>query len=677
MNKLKRLIEQRYRLPYTILAFLIAGSVILLIYPGQVGFKFEYQKNKAWQHKDLVAPFSFPLQKTKQERVAEEIWVKENRDLFFEKNADTESEVQRMLLLDWQNLLIGWPQLRQDSVALIRALRYVYKQGIIEDSWSQYNESKGRMLFVANQEAEVFMASDYLSRTAAAQTISKALGYEQNFSSNLLNFIDANIILNENLTTQALKVALEKRSETVAVINEGEIIIREGSLVDDVKVQALESLRAAYEVREDDLAIPYQLIIGQLIFICVLLATLFAFLVSFRSQILRSIADINLILFSVVWMTVLAITVIKINPEWLYIVPFPIVPIILRAFYDTRLALFVHIIIILLIGFYAPNSFEFIFLEFTAGVAAIIYVTGLYKRSQLFVAMSKIMAVYAIAYLGFVLLQENGIHKQEWLELSYLGASGVLSLFAFPLVFGYEKIFGQVSDLTLLELADTNSPILRDLAQKAPGTFQHSLQVANLAERAALTIGANTLLVRTGALYHDIGKTLQPEYFIENQVAGINPHDNLSFKESAEIIISHVNAGVILAKKAGLPNDVISFIRTHHGTTRVEYFYRQHIKSFQAEEVDVNVFTYPGPRPSSKEMAILMMADSTEAAARSLKEKTAEQINTLVETIIDAQLKAGQFNLADITLRDLEEVKEVFKQLLINIYHARIAYPEK
>jgi putative nucleotidyltransferase with HDIG domain len=226
-------------------------------------------------------------------------------------------------------------------------------------------------------------------------------------------------------------------------------------------------------------------------------------------------------------------------------------------------------------------------------------------------------------------------------------------------------------------LADTNSPILRDLAQKAPGTFQHSIQVANLAERAALTIGANTLLVRTGALYHDIGKTLQPEYFVENQVIGINPHDALSFKESAEIIIGHVNAGVQLAKKGGLPEDVIDFIRTHHGTTRVEYFYRQHNKSSEAEDDDARLFTYPGPRPSSKEMALLMMADSTEAAARSLKEKTGEQISALVENIIEAQLHAGQFNLADITLREIDEVKAVFKQLLSNIYHARIAYPEK
>jgi putative nucleotidyltransferase with HDIG domain len=677
MKSFRLLLEERFRGPYTALAFAIAAVIILLVYPGQVGFKFDYQKGKAWQHDDLIAPFSFPLQKTSAQREAEEAWIKENQDLFFEQNAEVENEVQTAILRDWKNIAAAWPQVKQDSLALIRAIRYVYKQGVIDDVWQQNNEGKSRLLLVSNQKAEAFMAADYLTKTKASSTVGQALGYDQNFLNLLQNSIKPNIVFNDSLTAHALRIAVDRRSETVALINEGEVIIREGSLVDESKVQFLESLRAAYENKQDEMAFPYQLIIGQLIFVSVLLATLFAFLISFRSVILRSIAHINLILFSVVWMTILAITVIKVNPEWLYIVPFPIVPIILRAFYDTRLALFVHIIIILLIGFYAPNSFEFIFLEFTAGVAAIIYVTGLYKRSQLFVAMSKIMAVYAIAYLGFVLMQENGIQKQQWLELTYLGASGVLSLFAFPMVFGYEKIFRQVSDLTLLELADTNSPILRELAQKAPGTFQHSIQVANLAERAALTIGANTLLVRTGALYHDIGKTLQPEYFVENQVIGINPHDALSFKESAEIIIGHVNAGVQLAKKGGLPEDVIDFIRTHHGTTRVEYFYRQHNKSAEAEDDDARLFTYPGPRPSSKEMALLMMADSTEAAARSLKEKTGEQISALVENIIEAQLHAGQFNLADITLREIDEVKAVFKQLLSNIYHARIAYPEK
>jgi len=677
MKSLKLILEERYRGPYTAMAFAIAAVIILLVYPGQVGFKFDYQKGKAWQHDDLIAPFAFPLQKTTAQLEAEEAWIKENQDLFFEENTETADRVQTAILRDWQNLQVAWPQLKQDSLALIRAIRYVYKQGVIEDVWQQNTDGNSRLLLVSEQKAHAFMAADYLSKTKASSTIGQALGYDQNFINHLQNNIQPNIVLNDSLTAHALSIAVDRRSETIALINEGEVIIREGSVVDDSKVQSLESLRAAYENRQEEVSFPYQLIIGRLIFVGVLLATLFAFLISFRSAILRSIAHINLILFSVVWMTILAITVIKVNPEWLYIVPFPIVPIILRAFYDTRLALFVHIIIILLIGFYAPNSFEFIFLEFTAGVAAIIYVTGLYKRSQLFVAMSKIMAVYAIAYLGFVLMQENGIQKQQWLELTYLGASGVLSLFAFPMVFGYEKIFGQVSDLTLLELADTNSPILRDLAQKAPGTFQHSIQVANLAERAALTIGANTLLVRTGALYHDIGKTLQPEYFVENQVIGINPHDALSFKESAEIIIGHVNAGVQLAKKGGLPEDVIDFIRTHHGTTRVEYFYRQHNKSSEAEDDDARLFTYPGPRPSSKEMALLMMADSTEAAARSLKEKTGEQISALVENIIEAQLHAGQFNLADITLREIDEVKAVFKQLLSNIYHARIAYPEK
>lgn len=670
-------IEERYKNGYIVFAFVLAATLIMLVYPGEVKFKYVYQKNKAWQYDDLIAPFSFPLQKTAAEMAADKERLEEYKDLFFIRSANVESEVTSQIISDWQKLLLDWPTLQKDSLGLFRALRFVYKRGIVDGNAITDADVKNRMLLVENKKVEAFLASDYMTLVGAEATVSEALHYAKDFESTLADYLSPNILLDPVMTDHELKVAIARHLETSEGISEGEIIIHKGSVVDDQKFTALQSMQAAFESKVHERAVPFQLLIGQFIFISVLFATLFAFLVSFRSNILKSIAHINLVLVSVVWMVALAITVIKANPSWLYIVPFPIIPIILRAFYDTRLALFVHIIIIMLIGYYAPNSFEFIFLEFTAGVAAIIYVTGLYKRSQLFVAMSKIMAVYAIAYIGFVLLKENGIHHEQWVELAYLGGSGILSLFAFPLIFGYEKIFGQVSDLTLLELADTNSPLLRELAQKAPGTFQHSFQVANLAEQAALTIGANTLLVRTGALYHDIGKMINPEYFIENLMAGNNPHDQLTHKESAEIIIGHVPAGVKIGKKEGLPADVIDCIQTHHGTTRVEYFYRQYIKSFRELEGDEQLFTYPGPRPSSKEMAILMMADSTEAAARSLKEKTADSLNNLVESVIDGQLQAGQFNKADITLRDIDEIKTVFKQLLANIYHTRIAYPEK
>jgi putative nucleotidyltransferase with HDIG domain len=331
---------------------------------------------------------------------------------------------------------------------------------------------------------------------------------------------------------------------------------------------------------------------------------------------------------------------------------------------------------ILLVGFFVPNSLEFIYLQFVAGIFAIILVNNLYKRSQLFFTAAKIIGIYCVSYLSLALIQEGTYEQIEWQNLGYFVGNGFLTLVSFPLIYFQEKIFGFVSDVSLLELSDTNNPLLREMAQKAPGTFQHSMQVANLAEAAVLKIEGNALLVRTGALYHDIGKMAHPMYFIENQHTGLNPHDELSFEESAQMIIGHVKEGIKMAKKHNLPDLLVDFIRTHHGTSTVMYFYKQFIKNFPEEEVDLEKFTYPGPKPFSKETAALMMADSVEAASRSLKKPNAESIDKLVEGIIDHQMKSGQFENADITLKEIKDIKKIFKKMLMNIYHVRIQYPD-
>ncbi|MGB0178112.1 MAG: HD family phosphohydrolase, partial [Owenweeksia sp.] len=301
---------------------------------------------------------------------------------------------------------------------------------------------------------------------------------------------------------------------------------------------------------------------------------------------------------------------------------------------------------------------------------------NLYKRGQLFFTAAKIIAVYCLSYLSMAIIQEGSLKQIELMNFAYFAGNGFLTLISFPLIYLQEKLFGFVSDVSLLELSDTNNPLLRQLAQKAPGTFQHSLQVANLAEAAVLSIQGNALLVRTGALYHDIGKMTYPMYFIENQHTGLNPHDELSFEESAQMIIGHVKEGIKIAKKNNLPDVLIDFIRTHHGTTTVMYFYKQYIKNFPEEEVNLKKFTYPGPKPFSKETAALMMADSVEAASRSLSRPDHDSIDKLVEGIIDHQMDTGQFENAEITLREIKDIKKIFKKMLMNIYHVRIQYPE-
>ncbi|MBT3571401.1 MAG: HDIG domain-containing protein, partial [Flavobacteriales bacterium] len=326
------------------------------------------------------------------------------------------------------------------------------------------------------------------------------------------------------------------------------------------------------------------------------------------------------------------------------------------------------------IGFIAPNGFEFVFLQLIAGIISILTVLKMYKRAQLFISVGKVIGVYFLVYIALSVIHDASFSGIELSILAQFAISGALTLFAYPIIFLFEKIFSLVSDISLLELSDTNSPLLRRLSEEAPGTFQHSLQVANLAEMGALEIGANAMLTRAGAIYHDIGKLQNPMFFIENQSSNLNPHDEIEFDESAEIIIRHVLDGIEIAKENNLPDELIDFIRTHHGTTTVQYFYKQFIADFPEEEVDIKDFTYPGPKPYSKETAILMMADSSEAAARSIKNPTSENIDALIEKIINKQISADQYVNADITFKEINQIKRLFKKKLVNIHHARIEY---
>ena len=373
-------------------------------------------------------------------------------------------------------------------------------------------------------------------------------------------------------------------------------------------------------------------------------------------------------------MVMLTTLVVNFDVNYVYVVPLCILPLSLKAFFDARLGMFTHVITVLLLGFIVPNSYEYMFLQIIAGIVTILTISELYKRANLFISVGQITLVYIISYFAFTIIQEGTIEdiKSEVFLTFLLG--GLATLFVQPLIYIYEKIFGMVSDMSLLELSDTNSSLLKELSEKAPGTFHHSLNVANLAEAAANEINANAMLVRVGALYHDIGKMENPTYFTENQVSSVNSHDDLAPEESAEIIIDHVIRGIEIARKNNLPDRVIDFIRTHHGTSTVYYFY------MKAKEDDDNVnpddFKYPGPIPFSKETAILMMCDSVEAASKSLKEPTSILIDGFVEKIINKQMEEGQFLNANITFKEIQMIKKILKRKLKNIYHLRVEYPE-
>jgi cyclic-di-AMP phosphodiesterase PgpH len=419
-------------------------------------------------------------------------------------------------------------------------------------------------------------------------------------------------------------------------------------------------------------------ILGILILVLSCYLVLWLFLAHFRSEVLnvtRKTLFIILIILSFVSLTRFTITFADLNV--LFLIPVVIIPIVIRTFYDARLALFILLITIVLSGFMVPDPFVYIFMSFISGMVAIFTLTNIYRRARLFITTLAVIITYSSLYLGLNLMHDGSFNNVKLSAFYLFGGNGLLVLISYPIISVFEKKFLFLSDTTLLELADINQPLLRKLAEEAPGSFQHSLQVANLAEEAARIIGANLLLVRTGALYHDIGKIANPTYYIENQTDGLSPHDNLNPEDSAKVIINHVRNGVILAKNFKLPVQIIDFIRTHHGTTVAYFFFKKYTDMHPWDTSKEKDFTYPGPKPFSKETAVIMMADAVEASSRSLAKYTEESIDQLVERIVYLQEQDGQFSDIPLTFKDISDIKSVFKKRLSNIYHIRVAYPER
>jgi putative nucleotidyltransferase with HDIG domain len=674
---------------------------------------FEYQKGGFWKHESLTAPFNFPVYKTKPEieqerdsvlrgfkpifvfdnkigsqRISEmdedfnAKWIEYSMSIFKipsrnEYKTNRKYAMNRQLETDYRNYLAS-------------LLREIYQKGIIDVSPLEDNgqSNNGVVTVVKGNVAENYPLSDLFTPKTAYEYATTRLKnsipkkstlpvhkYDQFFNEfQVNNYLSINVTYDEERSTKVHQGLLETLSTTRGLIQEGQGIISRGESITDEKFMILESLRQEYEKNLGSMA-RQLVIIGKFILVFASLIVVFLFLRSFRKEVLESYRRVIFILLTIVLMVLVASTTLKFNLVSIYLLPFAILPIILKTFYDSRLALFIHIITILLVGFFAPNSFEFVFLNVVAGMVAIISLTNVYRRSKLVVTSLYVIAAYSVIYLGIALVQEGNLTGIEWKYFRLFGVNGILVMISYPLIYMFEKTFGFMSDATLMELSDTNQPLLRKLAEVAPGTFQHSLQVANLAEDAVFQVGGNPLLVRAGALYHDIGKMDEPLYYIENQTSSINPHDNLEFEQSARIIIDHVRKGVDLAKKNKLPEAIIDFIRSHHGTTTVQYFYRSYLRKYPEAEVDVKKFSYPGPKPASRETAIVMMADSVEAASRSLKEITENTLDKLVDSIIGNQMRDEQYNDAQITFKEITTIREVFKRRLQNIYHARISYP--
>jgi len=682
MKKLFTFLTENQSHIYKIFLYVISTVLIIYLLPKAGQFKYDYQKGKPWQYENLYAPFSFTIKKDKATIEKEETGIRETSVPYFnvDKSTKESSKQEFNYLLDqiYNDTLFNVSKVETIRISEL-ILDDIYKTGVIEKI---YNYEPDRLIYIRNDSEfseatynQLFHIQD-ISKKIKSSISAKAYDEVGAVLGKLLGrAVTANIILDTKFTEETIAAEIANINPNRGVVEKGGRIIAKGEVVEGQKYQILNSLKDEYQSQIWNKSNYYWLIIGYTLLVSLVFLMLFLFLKKYRPVIYANNTKVTFIFFNVVLMVMLTTIVVKeIGAEYVYVVPLCILPLILKAFFDPRLGLFVHVLTILLLGFVVPNSFEFMFLQIIAGVVTILTVSELYRRANLFISVGQITLIYIIGYFAFFIIQEGNIEAMEWTTFGYFILCGLATLFAHPLIYFYEKIFGLVSDVSLLELSDTNTKLLKELANKAPGTFHHSLNVANLAEAAANEIGANSMLIRVGALYHDIGKMPNPTLFTENQVNSVNTLNEIDPKESAAIIIDHVINGIEIARKHKLPDRVIDFIRTHHGTSLVYYFYKKELDT--KGEVNMEDFKYPGPIPFSKETAILMMADSVEAASKSLKEPTSSKIDAFVEKIINSQLEQGQFLNANITLKEIQLIKKVLKKKLNNIYHLRVEYPE-
>lgn len=666
---------------YKSLIFIATVSVIVYFLPNEGKFNYQFDINKPWKYGLLQASFDFPIYKNDIQVQKEQDSILADYQPYFQIDKEAEKNVLSKLREDY-NKTLRHSLPGTDYVRYIeRTLKALYEDGIIagndlkrmeEDSiiairLVDKNVATSRFI---DQLYTVKEAYEYLLNADTTHYKKKILQ-----QCNLNDYITPNLVYDEEKSEAAQKDLLSNISWANGFVLNGQKIIDRGEIVDEQTYNILESLRKEWEKRSDSVQEKRLTLAGQILYVGIFLFCFMAYLELFRADYYERKGTLTLLFALIVFFPVLSSIMVEQNLSSIYVVPFAMIPIIVRVFLDSRTAFMAHVTIILLCSITLRFPHEFILLQVVAGMVAIYSLRELSQRSQLLRTALVVFISYALLYFAFELIHEDDLTKLNTRMYIYFMINGILLLFAYPLLFLLEKIFGFTSDVTLVELSNINNSLLREMSEVAPGTFQHSLQMANLAAAAANKIGGKSQLVRTGALYHDIGKMVNPAFFTENQ-SGVNPHKSLSYEQSAQVIISHITDGLKLAEKHNLPKVIKDFISTHHGRGLTKYFYISYKNEHPDEEVDQKKFRYPGPNPFTKEQAVLMMADSVEAASRSLPEYTEESISTLVDKIIDTQVSEGYFKECPITFKDIATVKALFKEKLKTMYHTRISYPE-
>lgn len=615
-----------------------------------------------WLNADLISPFDFLVKKTDDELAIEKTESKKQIAYFKKTKVDVTS-----IFLNIQ----GLPENQKLSVK--SCLDSIYQTGLYFSAIpTSYVDS---VVYIVDDNEVTYTKRYALFNYEKTKHYLSQIIKDEALVNKILAQLKPNIVFDEILSNEmAIYDEAEAQYIYKSKIEKGDVLVRKNDIITEEQSNILKSYNA--ELIDQDTKSPLlSIVAGQLLLCLLVMGIMMLFLAFFRKAIFSQNTHVTFIFLIIIVIVLVTSIVVKYNINYAYAVPFCLVPILIRVFFDSRTSLFNFLNIILICAFFIPDKFEFVFVQLIAGIGTIFSVADMGKRSKLFMSALLTFVFYVLAYVAYHLVNNTSQAISNIQNYIPFLISSICVLFSFPLIYIFEKVFGFTSDFTLLELCDLNSPLLRQLSQKIPGTFQHSLQVANLAEEACYKIGGNPLLARTGAMYHDIGKMVNPRFFIENQVGEVSPHEDLSSEESAQIIISHVIQGVEIAKENKLPEAVIDFIRTHHGTTATRYFLHNYKKEHEGEIINEDLFRYPGPIPFSKETAVLMMADGVEASSRSLKKYDAIAIDELVDQIINHQINENQFMNADITFRDITQIKKIFKKRLMNIYHVRIEYP--
>lgn len=666
--------------------FIISIVVIILLLPSTSLDPFQFEIGKPWQNDLLTAPYDFPIYKTSNELDIERKRIETSASYFEYDSTVYYSEIENLTNLE-NKLRSEYTITKDDSISLRYTkmkLKEIYRRGIIS-----VNDLK---IATAYKDSSIMLKQNKITAPSSVKLLYTPLSamneirkdFPSNLNANWLtnwkieSYITPNVFYDATTTNLIKTERINNISISEGMIQIGERIIDRGDIVTEEKAKILNSLTKEKEIKQGQTFNERsKLLIGRSLIILCLMILFYIYLRLFRKQFYNSKRIVTLLLMMIVSFCVATSLIIThTSASLVYVIPFALLPIIISTFFDTRTALYANYITIFISSLVVPSPFEFVLLQATAGMVTISSLRDLSQRSQLIRTAIIIFFTYCLFFLGYGLTSDSSIFEVNWITFVFFLINGILLLFAYPFIYIIEQIFGFISNVRLIELSDINTPLMRKLSETAPGTFQHCTQVSNLAVEIANKIGANPLLARVGALYHDVGKINSPAFFIENQAKGINPHDKLNSEESSMIITNHVKDGVKIGKEYGLPKSIIEFIETHHGRSVTRYFYNKYVNDHPDEEVDINKFTYMGPNPYTKEQAIVMICDAVEAASRSLPEYNDESINKLVDKIVDTQVLEHYLDRAPITLKELGEAKNILKEKLKNIYHTRIAYPE-